>query len=35
MNESFNIDTLPITDEIKRNFSKIIDLLGEDTAREG
>ena len=35
MNESFNIDTLPITDEIRRNFSKIIDLLGEDTAREG
>ena len=35
MNESFNIDTLPITDEIKRNFSKIIDLMGEDTAREG
>lgn len=35
MNESFNIDTLTITDEIKRNFSKIIDLLGEDTAREG
>ena len=35
MNESFNIDTLPITDEIERNFSKIIDLLGEDTAREG
>ena len=35
MNESFNIDTLPITDEIKRNFAKIIDLLGEDTAREG
>lgn len=35
MNESFNIDTLPITDEIKHNFSKIIDLLGEDTAREG
>lgn len=35
MNESFNIDTLPITVEIKRNFSKIIDLLGEDTAREG
>ena len=35
MNESFNIDTLPITDEIKRNFSKIIDLLGEETAREG
>ncbi|MBH46117.1 MAG: GTP cyclohydrolase I FolE [Flavobacteriaceae bacterium] len=35
MNENFNIDTLPITDEIKRNFSKIIDLLGEDTGREG
>jgi GTP cyclohydrolase I len=35
MNDNFNIDTLPITDEIKINFSKIIDLLGEDTDREG
>lgn len=35
MNDNFNIDTLPITDEIKINFTKIIDLLGEDTDREG
>ncbi|MDG1941312.1 MAG: GTP cyclohydrolase I FolE [Flavobacteriaceae bacterium] len=35
MNDNFNIDTFPITDEIKINFSKIIDLLGEDTDREG
>lgn len=35
MNDNFNIDTFPITDEIKINFSKIIDLIGEDTDREG
>jgi GTP cyclohydrolase I len=35
MNDNFNIDTLPITDDIKINFTKIIDLLGEDTDREG
>ena len=35
MNDNFNIDTFPINDEIKINFSKIIDLLGEDTDREG
>ena len=35
MNDNFNIDTLPITDEIKINFTKIIELLGEDTDREG
>ena len=35
MNDNFNLDTLPITDEIKFNFSKIIELLGEDTEREG
>ena len=35
MNDNFNIDTLPLTDEIKSNFSNIINLLGEDTAREG
>ena len=35
MNDNFNIDTLPITDEIKINFTKIIDLLGEDKDREG
>lgn len=35
MNENFNIDTLPITDEIKIHFSEVINLLGEDTSREG
>ena len=35
MNDNFNLDTLPITDEIKFNFFKIIKLLGEDTEREG
>ena len=35
MNDNFNLNTLPITHEIKFNFSKIIDLLGEDTQREG
>ena len=35
MNDNFNIDTFPINDDIKINFSKIIDLLGEDTDREG
>lgn len=35
MNDNFNLDTLPITEEIKFNFSKIIDLLGEDSSREG
>ena len=35
MNDNFNIDTVPITEEIKLNFSKIIDLLGEDNEREG
>ena len=35
MNDNFNIDTLPITDEMKLNFSKIINLMGEDTNREG
>ena len=35
MNENFNIDTLTVTEEIKLHFTKIIDLLGEDTRREG
>lgn len=35
MNDNFNLDTLPITDEIKVNFNRIIGLLGEDTNREG
>ena len=35
MNDNFNIDTLPITEEIKCHFSEVINLLGEDTSREG
>lgn len=35
MNENFNIQTIPITEEIKVNYREIIDLLGEDTTREG
>jgi GTP cyclohydrolase I len=35
MNDNFNIETLPITEDIRVNFSKIIDLLGEDNEREG
>ena len=35
MHDNFNIDTLPIADEIKNNFERIIDLLGEDKDREG
>jgi GTP cyclohydrolase I len=35
MNENFNLDTLPITEEIKGHFSEVINLLGEDTSREG
>ena len=35
MNDNFNIDTLPITEEIKGHFSEVINLLGEDNSREG
>ena len=35
MDDNFNIDTLPIADEIKNNFERIIGLLGEDIDREG
>ena len=35
MNDNFNVDTIPISEEIKINFSKIINLLGENTDREG
>ena len=35
MNDNFNIDTLPITEEIKGHFSEVINLLGEDITREG
>ena len=35
MNDNFNLDTLPITEEIKGHYSEVISLLGEDTDREG
>lgn len=35
MNENFNIESVPTTDEIKENFNSIIDLLGEDVSRDG
>ena len=35
MNENFNIETLPITDQLKSYFEEIIDLLGENKNREG
>ena len=35
MNENFNIETLPITDQIKSYFEEIIYLLGENKTREG
>jgi len=35
MNENFNIETLPITEQIKTNYEDIIHLLGEDKSREG
>ncbi len=35
MNDNFDIQNLPLTEEIRSNFSHIIDLLGEDTSREG
>ena len=35
MNENFNIETLPITEQIKSYFEEIIDLLGENKNREG
>lgn len=35
MNENFNIDTLPITEAISENYTRILDLLGENAMREG
>ena len=35
MNENFNIETLPITEQIKTNYEDIIHLLGEDKDRQG
>ena len=34
-NENFNIETLPLTEELKENFTNLISLLGENTEREG
>lgn len=35
MNENFNIETFPITEQIKTNYEDIVHLLGEDKEREG
>ncbi len=35
INENFNIETLPLTEELKENYTNVIRLLGEDTDREG
>lgn len=35
MNENFNIETLPVTEQIKTNYEDIVHLLGEDKEREG
>jgi len=35
INENFNIETLPLTQELKVNFTNVISLLGENTKREG
>ena len=35
INENFNIETLPLTQELKANFTNVISLLGENTKREG
>ena len=35
MDNNFNIDTLPVIEKMKEHFSEIIQLLGENTDREG
>lgn len=35
MNDNFNIDTLPLTEELKNNYTDILSLLGEDKDRNG
>ena len=35
MDENFNIETLPVTEQIKTNYEDIVHLLGEDKDREG
>ena len=33
MNDNFDIETLPITEQIKTNYEDIINLLGEEIGR--
>jgi GTP cyclohydrolase I len=35
MNDNFNIETFPVTEQIKTNYEDILHLLGEDKSREG
>ena len=35
INENFNIETLPLIEELNANFTNVINLLGENTQREG
>ena len=35
MNENFNLGTRPITEDIKAHSAEVMNLLGEDTSREG
>ena len=35
IDENFNIQSLPIIEKLQSNFSNVIDLLGENTEREG
>ena len=35
MNDNFNIETFPVTEQIKANYEDILQLLGENKEREG
>ena len=35
MNENFNIETFPLTEELNNTYKDILDLLGEDKNRDG
>ena len=35
MNDNFNIETFPVTEQIKTNYEDILHLLGEDKSRDG
>ena len=35
MNDNFNIETFPVTEQIKTNYEDILQLLGENIEREG